>query len=302
LDEALGQAAERLLDHSGRLTPSRLLVAARSEGATAPIVVAISVGPNEERRVRRWLARRQREADAPLICGEARDADRRLVLAAVEAATMELRGSTLVAHLASGFRSPRLVSTTARGEIVRVPVTESDLARGVELPPDVEDGPTLLQLVAEGPDGPRPVADLVVGGSPQDMLSLPGGEDVRRRIGDLRARREASPLRDNRLLDREAERHAAAVCESGRVSHHRDGEDPETRLRHEGIVARAVGETVARGRSPAAAMDALEQSPSHLATLADRRFTDLGLGTAEDDSGRTCLVVLLSSWPRFLGR
>jgi uncharacterized protein YkwD len=147
------------------------------------------------------------------------------------------------------------------------------------------------------------VAELVINGSPEEVLTFGvGGEDIDQRLADLRSRRDVSPLRPNRLLDREAARQAEAVCESGRVSHHREGADPETRLRREGIQARAVGETVARGVSPAAAMDALEASPSHLSTLADRRFTDVGLGTAEDAAGRTCLVVLLSSWPRFLGR
>ncbi len=302
-DDALSRAAEALLNDPRPPTPIRLLVAARSEGATAPVVTAVTVAPDAERRVRRWLDRRAAEADAPLICGEARDAERRLVLAAVEAATMALRdGTTLVASLAAGFSSPQVILRADDGELSRVPVTRAELARGVALPPRVAGRSTLIQLLAEGPDGPRPVAELIAGGSPRDVLSRPGGADVRRRVAALRAERDASPLRDNRLLDREATRHAESVCERGRVSHHRDGEDPETRLRAEGIVSRAVGETVARGESPAAAMDALEQSPSHLATLADRRFTDLGLGTAEDDEGRTCLVVLLSAWPRFTGR
>ena len=37
-------------------------------------------------------------------------------------------------------------------------------------------------------------------------------------------------------------------------------------------------------------------------TVVDRRFTDGGYGTAEDGRGRTCVVVLLASWPRFVGR
>ncbi len=301
LDDSLSRAAESLLDDSRPLTPTRLLVAARSEGATAPIVVAVSVAPDADARVRRWLERQKQGADAPLVCGEARDSRHRLVLASTAAATMELRGDTLVARLSARFHSPRVILRSADGELMRVMATAAELARGTELPTEAR-GATLIQLVAEGPNGPRPVAELVTGGRPEEMLLRPGGGDVRHRITELRAQRAAAPLRDNRLLDREASRQAEAVCESGRISHQRDGADPESRLRTEGIVARSVGETVARGASPATAMDALEQSPSHLATLADRRFTDLGLGTAEDDAGRTCLVVLLSSWPRFVGR
>jgi hypothetical protein len=303
LDDALSRVAERLLEEAPALTPESLLLAARREGATAPVVRAVVVAPNDRQRVTRWLANRARDADGPLICGEARDDVHRLVLAATEAATMERVGGTVIARLAPGFRDPRLILRTSDGQLVRVPVTADSLARGVPLPPDVDDGAALLQLVADGPLGPRPVAELVGGGPPEDVIRRRGGgSDVDARVGALRARRDASVLRSNRLLKREAERHAEAVCASGRISHHRDGEDPESRLRERGIVSRAVGETIARGASLAAAMDALEASPSHLATLTDRRFTDVGLGTAEDDTGRTCLVVLLSSWPRFLGR
>lgn len=302
-DDALSRAAEQLLREGRAVTPDRLLIAARGAGATAPVVRAVSVEPSDERGLARWLREQRRRADAPLVCGEARNARRRLVLAATEAATLSLEGRGLVGTLASGFRSPRLIVRASGGELVYVDVTVASLSRGVVLPPEVSDGPALLQLVAEGPVGPRPVAELIINGSPSEVL-LPsvGGEDIEGRVAALRSHHRASPLRPNRLLDREAERQAESVCESGRVSHHRDGADPETRLRSQGIVARAVGETVGRGASRADAMDALEGSPSHSATLADRRFTDVGLGSAEDRAGRTCLVVLLSSWPRFLGR
>jgi len=303
LDDALSRTAQRLLERGGPVTPQRLLIAARSEGATAPVVRAVTIEPGQDRRLSRWLRTQRRAADAPLICGEARDASRRLVLAATAAATLRLGEHGVVAELTSGFRAPQLIVRVNDGEVLRVPATAAELARGVPLPAEVSSGPALLQLVAEGPVGPRPVAELVINGTPEDVLARrAGGDDIEARITALRARRDASSLRSNRLLDREAERQAEAVCESGRVTHQRDGDDPETRLRREGIHARAVGETVARGASAASAMDALEGSPSHLSTLVDRRFTDVGLGTSEDEAGRTCLVVLLSSWPRFLGR
>ncbi|MBW2460297.1 MAG: CAP domain-containing protein [Deltaproteobacteria bacterium] len=306
LDDALSRAAAKLLDDPDAPSPTELLKVAREAGATAPIVRAVTVSPRsrrDRRRVRSWVRERREEADAPLLCGEAQDEGRRIVLTAVSAATLELTPRGLVANLASGFRDPAVVVRLGEGEVVHVPVTRQTLSRGVRLPSELDERPGLLQLLATGPTGPRPVAELVINGSAEDVLdSTPGGEDVERRLYDLRRARGASPLRDNRLLSGEAERQAADVCERGRISHQREGVDPEERLRREGIVARAVGETVARGATPGAAMDALVASPSHLMTLAGRRFTDVGIGTSEDDAGRVCLVVLLSSWPRFMGR
>lgn len=306
LDDALSQAASKLLDEADAPSPTQLLKVAREAGATAPIVRAVTVSPrdrSDRRRLRRWVRERQEEADAPLLCGEAQDEGRRIVLTAVSAATLELTDRGLVANLARGFRDPVVVVRLGEGELVHVPVTRQRLTRGVPLPSELDGRPGLLQLLATGPAGPRPVAEMVINGSAADVIdTAPGGEDVERRLYDLRRSRGASPLRENRLLVDEAERQAEAVCEDGHISHHRDGVDPEERLRREGIVARAVGETVARGRTGGAAMDALISSPTHLMTLADRRFTDVGFGTAEDEEGRTCLVVLLSSWPRFMGR
>jgi uncharacterized protein YkwD len=48
------------------------------------------------------------------------------------------------------------------------------------------------------------------------------------------------------------------------------------------------------------ALYGIEDSPSHRMTVTDPRFTDAGYGTATDDKGRTCAVVLLAAWPRKL--
>ena len=63
--------------------------------------------------------------------------------------------------------------------------------------------------------------------------------------------------------------------------------------------ARVVGETVARGRDLRGALEALSESPSHRMTLVDRRFTDVGYGTATAH-GATCVVALFAAWPRYV--
>ncbi len=101
----------------------------------------------------------------------------------------------------------------------------------------------------------------------------------------------------------EAADHARRVCRAGRVVHSlRPGANPQSRLARRGLRARVVGEVIARAQTPRAAFAALTRSPSHLATLVDRRFTDVGVGRATDATGRTCLVVLLTAWPRIVPR
>jgi hypothetical protein len=79
------------------------------------------------------------------------------------------------------------------------------------------------------------------------------------------------------------------------------GGDPEARLLRAGLKARRVGEAVARAAGTGHAFSALARSPSHLLTLVQRGFTDVGLGEAIDDEKHTCLVVLLAEWPRYVG-
>ena len=124
-------------------------------------------------------------------------------------------------------------------------------------------------------------------------------ETLLARIDGFRRGKGVGTLRQNDILSHSAQRHAERVCELGRVAHRLDqGDDPETRLRDEHIEARAVGEAVARADSADAALAAVFESPSHRDAVAERRFTDAGIGQAFDQKGHTCLVVLLAAWPR----
>jgi uncharacterized protein YkwD len=120
---------------------------------------------------------------------------------------------------------------------------------------------------------------------------------------DLRRSRGLRVPRDNRLLREAATEHARAVCREGRVAHELErGQGPEARLASAGLSARLLGEAIARATDADSALHALEQSPSHLLTLIEPSFTDVGVGAASDGHGKSCFVVLLCAWPRYMGR
>lgn len=301
-DDALSQAAAEVLGHE--LTPETIARAAREAGSDAPTVHALRDPQLDDARVAEWIGQVRARSDGELVCGEAQGDRGRLVLAAVRAGGLESvpgESGRVRGWLARGFDRPELVIRGADGVLLRLGVDPEDLRRGLSLPESVE-LPALVQLVAHGPHGPRPVAERSMGGHFDAGASFGADQELPLRVEHLRELRGASPLRPNRLLDAEAAAHAERVCEAGRVAHTLErGADPEARLATRGIRARVVGEAVARASSPAAAMDALVRSPSHQYTLVDRRFTDVGVGTAHDRRGRTCVVVLLAAWPRYVG-
>jgi uncharacterized protein YkwD len=127
--------------------------------------------------------------------------------------------------------------------------------------------------------------------------------ELTRMLLDLRRVEQRGQLRDNRLLRQAATEHARAVCREGRVAHEvTRGEGPEQRLAEAGLSARLLGEVIARSVDAGAALTALSDSPSHRLTLLEPRFTDVGVGVANDASGKRCFVVLLCAWPRYVGR
>lgn len=130
-----------------------------------------------------------------------------------------------------------------------------------------------------------------------------GGIELSRRLLALRAERGRGRLRENRLLREAASQHATEVCAKGRVAHEVEpGVGPDERLARAGLDARVLGEAIARADGTDSALDALKNSPSHLFTLLDPRFTDFGVGVAQDSARKYCYVVLLCAWPRFVGK
>ncbi len=295
-DPRLTQAAA-LLALETDPTHDTLMRIVREAGSEAPRAHALSVAEDDFARISAWATSLVDRGETPLACGEARLGDRRILIATPAAATLTVEGTHVAGHLATGWTHPLLYTEDARGEITVVELTAPTFA--VSIPGDVD--AVRVQVVARGPSGPRPVAERVLG----ERDSSVGGAstDPRDRVVALRSDAHVGPLRPNHLLDALAMQHAEDVCEAGEVVHELEaGADPSARLREEGVVARHVGEVVARGTDEAHAVVALVESPSHRGALVDHRFTDVGIGTAEDGEGRSCVVVLLAAWPRILAR
>jgi len=299
LDPVLTEVAATVALEGGVPTPEALRQLLQSTGSDLPNAFLRRFPPNDDAAVLAWLGDLARRSDAPLVCGEAVTAQRRIVVATARAGSLEVVGEAVRGRIEAGYRDPRLVVQAADGELVNL--SAEGLERAVPIPEDL-DRPVRVQLVASGPSGPRPVAQCVLGqpgGLPPVVHVDTDGWDqiqaLRRAHGGLR-------LRWNRLMGEQAQEHAATVCRTRRVGHVDAGQDPEERLRQAGIEARVVGEAVARGHSLQAAFDAFADSPSHLAAITDRRFTDGGVAAATDSEQNICVVVLLAAWPRFVGR
>lgn len=284
-DPALTMAAAEALTSPGAVDP---LVLARAAGSTLPVVRGLRTRDGNDAGVRRFVDSLAELTRAPIACGEARSGGRLLVLAGPRAAALDIVDGVAVVELANGWTSPRLYVRDGSGHPYEGPF-EGGRA---EVPSDLEP-PLLVQVVATGPDGPRPVAERRVG-EVRAVEVARSDEPIPDRVRRLRDQSQVGPLRENRLLTRVAQRHAAQVCREGRVAHLGEGGDPVERLAREGVLARHVGETVARADDLADAYAAMLQSPSHRAALVDRRMTDVGVGSA----GGRCLVVLLAAWPR----
>jgi hypothetical protein len=306
-DDALADAALGLLV-AGELppTPSALAHAVRASGSGVVAAHVRVFRSGDDASAARWVADLAGRADAPIACGEADDGERSLIVAAESGGHIELvpgDEARLAIRVDAALAHPRLVVQDAEGRLARFAVDEEVLSRGIVLSDDLV-RPLVVQLVAEGRHGPRPVAQRTLFAEAAADLgpSSDGDDDVAGRVAALRAHRGVGSLRTNRLLTDAAQAHAVRVCRRGRVAHRLDDGDPEERLAERGLVARVVGETVARARTVRLALAALVDSPSHLMTLVDRRFTDAGYGLAVDGDGRRCVVVVLAAWPRMLGR
>jgi len=311
-EDALSEAAADIVLSGGALESSKILANVRAFGFDG-VSVQAHEGQDEAALIQ-WLKQQSERADGPLVCGEARSETRWLVLVSSRGGRVYREGESIRGQLEPGFSKPHLVIESQDGKPHRLDVTVAELNSGVLLARELE--ARRVQLVAEGPSGPRPVSEvmLVQGAAPAPVPALLAAElpamrgartrpieTLLARIDSFRTEQGAGALRENTLLTRSAQQHATRVCELGRVAHRLDGgDDPETRLRAERISARSVGEAIARAESADAALAAVFDSPSHRLAVSERRFTDAGIGQAVDRRGNTCLVVLLAAWPRRL--
>jgi uncharacterized protein YkwD len=319
-------AAELLLEHNERPSAQALTSAVRAAGSDAVGVHALFVPANANRgSEQEWLTSLRRRVDGDLYCGRADNDAGRLLIGVGRGAALEpidAEARIVRGRLHAGFRNAELVIETADAQLLRVGVDAASLRRGVELTPDLS-LPIKVQLVARGQAGPRPVAEREVRAQrlgeerpaverevraqrvreERSNAAVSGAEELSRSLLAMRAQRGRGGLRSNRLLREAAHQHAADVCAKGRVAHEIEaGIGPDERLARAGLDARVLGEAIARANDTATALDALKNSPSHLYTLLDPRFTDFGIGVAQDSTQKYCYVVLLCAWPRYVGR
>jgi uncharacterized protein YkwD len=313
----LSRAAAELLLHPRAPSPEELTSAVREAGSDL-VGVRAYVWRNDEPGARDWFRKLAQSNDGKPVCGSAQNDQRRILLAGLRggALTPLTSKSTRVrASLSKGFRDPEIVIADAEGELQRVRLTPADLARGVALSEELP-RPAKVQLLARGASGPRPLAERILPADEagphahaepyaavQTAPEEPRDIDTVALLSALRREHGRPALRENELLGKVASAHAKRVCEGGHVAHELEpGQDPERRLREAGVQAQRVGETVSRAQNASAAFSAFERSPSHLLTLLEPGFTDAGTGVASDEQGRSCVVVLLAAWPRFVGR
>src|SRR5690349_21504724 len=205
----LPDAAAALLLDGTHPDPDALAHAARAAGSDAPTVHALETTLDDggDLALRAWITDLRTRSDAPLACGEARSGTRRLTLATARGGWLDeilldtSDAPAIRGDLAPGFDAPTLAIRDAAGTPRRLTVERPRLAAGVALPADL-DTPALVQLVARGPSGPRPVAERVVGGPPDAgdaTLSTHAatGADVPAILDTLRASAHAHALRPN---------------------------------------------------------------------------------------------------------
>lgn len=298
-DDRLSEAAAALLLHGEPLVASSLLVAARQAGYDGVSLHARENGSDES--LARWLSQLQEGAAGTLECGEAFAESRRLTLASLRRGRLRHERGIVRGELAPGFSAPKLIIESTEGELRALTLSVAQLEAGVTLRD--ANTPRRIQLMAEGRDGPAPVAELSFAPAPAPPPAASGPKTRSRSellttLEALRGGQRLGKLRPNRLLEESATRHAARVCATGKLAHRLEGEDPELRLRREHVAARAVGEALARAESADLAFHAMFASPGHRLALRRRDFTDVGVGQATDAKGQVCLVVLMAAWPR----
>ncbi|MEM9068350.1 MAG: CAP domain-containing protein [Myxococcota bacterium] len=291
-EDVLHEAAATLL-LEGELSAASIRNALREASSDLPHARArvFPKGANPEG----WML--QLGGDGVLVCGHAETEESALWLIARRSGALRIDGDDFIAELEQGFEDPYLAVRDAGGRMLRL---STDIGAPIDLPGDL-DAPIEVQLVATGSDGPRPVATRRIGTALAALPDVALGEGgLGAYLRALRAAHNRPELRENRLLEREARRHANQICRDRRAAHSAEG-DPTQRLRERGISARVVGEVIARAEDDQAAFSALLASNSHRMAMVDRRFTDVGIARREQGGG-VCVVMTFAAWPRFVGR
>src|SRR5690606_8295687 len=105
-------------------------------------------------------------------------------------------GGALRVELGPGLREARLYAQDAGARIWQAPVRPG---APIALPSDLMP-PIVVQLVADGPDGPRPIAERRIGDGAAPLVPTTDDRPVPARLATLRESAGAGALRPNRLL------------------------------------------------------------------------------------------------------
>jgi uncharacterized protein YkwD len=100
------------------------------------------------------------------------------------------------------------------------------------------------------------------------------------------------PLTRSPVLDALAREHAQDMQKHGGISHDAGAGSPSRRVEAAGILARAVGENVARGATLARVHRALWASPSHRGNLLFPHFDEIGIGAVPAPDGGWYVALL----------
>ncbi|MCA9582397.1 MAG: hypothetical protein KC416_11425, partial [Myxococcales bacterium] len=148
-------AGELLLD-GDMPTDAELLRNLREAGSDLPVVHALRTKPEDEGRRQSWLDGLRERHEASLVCGKASSPSETLWLVAPRGGELTVHGNRVRAEIRPPFMKPRLVLRDAKGTVRTMPVKGGE---EIDLPTDL-DPPLTVQLMADGPRGPRPVAEL----------------------------------------------------------------------------------------------------------------------------------------------
>lgn len=218
--------------------------------------------------------------------------------------------ATLSGRLETGFARARVFVTRPDGRVDRVLMLPRARGFAALVAFDAE-GEHRLEVMADGPAGPEPVALLsaYVGRPPPPravvVVQPDAPEDpaaVVRRLHELldAARRQAGlpPLARDGVLARLARDHAIDMRQAGFFGHASPTRgNLADRMRAIGVSSPRVAENVARGPSAARIHANLMDSPAHRANVLDPLLTHVGLGVAQVAQGDVLAVMVFAADP-----
>ena len=153
-------------------------------------------------------------------------------------------------------------------------------------------GSFTVQVLADGPRGPRPVLAAELGLTPaaarapgEDRTGSTPEEALRAMLHAVRETHDLPPLRSDAELDAVARAHTRAMRTQGLLAHDTGAGSLERRARAAGVLAQELGENVAHADALFLAHRVLYASPAHRSNLLGARWERVGVAVERDDDG-----------------